>query len=292
MLLLTGGSGFIGSYFLKRIPPDFPTRCLVRKASAVKPTSTPSVTWVEGDMTNPDSVSKATEGVDTIVHLAGLTRTAKREDIFRVNTEGTRLLVEAAKQQGVKRLIFTSTENVLREDLNDAYAESKRQAEDIVRAFPNHVILRPHYIYGVGDKNGLGKWFDQADKQFFPPIFSGLKKLAQPLHVKDMAEYLYRAATGEMQGEYMIAGAEHIHLNDFLKKYCEIHHLRRCLVPVPFFVLKVMAFMNEKVTHNGGWSTAKIQNIYDSRLYPIDKTLQDFQYVPQSIQQALQQYHS
>ena len=121
-ILLTGGTGFIGSHLLQQRAGRFQFRCLVRHASLGKVKPGPSVEVIEGDLLSEDSVKKAMEGVTTILHLGALIRRSPAEEIYRVNVEGTRRLMSEAIRQKVSRFIFVSTENALREDLNDAYA--------------------------------------------------------------------------------------------------------------------------------------------------------------------------
>ena len=287
MILLTGGSGFIGSHLLKQASGRFRFRCLVRPGSSGKIKTTAGVEIVEGDLLSEASVKKAMEGVDTVVHLAALIRLSKPDEIYRVNVEGTRLLLSEASKQGVSRFIFVSTENALREDLHDAYAESKRQAEALVRTFKNFLILRPCFVYGRGDDHGLGRLIELTERSPWVPLFGGLTSKIQPLYVDDMAEYLIRAIEKPLQGEYLLAGLEKISLNEFLKEVCRVRGKKNFLHEVPYSFSKFAAVVCDKLPPSVGWGTNQLNNIYKSRVYSIENTVRDFGLIPRSIEKGL-----
>lgn len=228
------------------------------------------------------------QGVDTVLHLAALIRKEKPAAIYRINRDGTRLLVSKAKKQGVKRFIFVSTENALREDLKDAYADSKREAETAVRTFENALILRPCFVYGPGDTHGLGRLVELVEKSPIVPLFGGLKSQIQPIYIGDMAEYLLRAMLRpNLQGAYILAGPEKINLNDFVKKVCLVKNKKRIFVPVPYPLLKLSAAMADALPPWLGWGTNQLRNLYESRTYLIEKTAKDFGHYPHGIEEGL-----
>src|SRR3989338_2992673 len=180
MLLLTGGAGFIGSHFLGAAPSSFKVRCLVRSASASRITPSPSVEIVPFDLLSEGPPDRWLEGVTCVVHLAALLRKQDPSLMERVNVDATRRLVAAAQGAGVKKFVFASTENVLREDLDDAYAATKRRAEEAVRGFANHLILRPSFVYGPGDVSGSGRRGAGTDR--FPE--EGLRRAGRAAAVR------------------------------------------------------------------------------------------------------------
>lgn len=287
MILLTGASGFIGSHLLKQASGKFRFRCLVRPRSAGKIKTGDSVEIIEGDILSETSVKKAMAGVDTVVHLAALIRLSKPDEIYRVNVEGTRLLLSEASKQGVSRFIFVSTENALREDLHDAYAQSKRQAEVLVREFKNFLILRPCFVYGRGDDHGLGRLIELTEKSPLIPLFGGLTSKIQPLYVNDMAEYLIKAIEKPLQSEYLLAGPDKISLNEFLREVCRIREKKRLMCPVPYPIFKLAALICDKLPPSIGWGTNQLNNIYKSRTYSIENTVRDFGTAPRNVEKGL-----
>jgi len=271
MLLVTGASGFIGLHFLQRASKIFKIRCLVRPSSSAKLSGFNGLDITEGDLLSETDITKAVQGVDTVLHLGALLRTKKPDEVRRVNIEGTRMLVEAAKKEGVRRFIFVSSENALREDLVDAYAVSKREAEKSVGGLDNHLILRPCFVYGPGDDHGLGRLIELIEKSPLAPHFPNLKSQIQPIYIDDTVEYLIRALQKDIHGAYILAGSEKINLNVFLKRACKVKNKRRLFIPVPPF------FLNR----------AQRNNIYHSRTYAIEKTVADFGHSPITVDEGL-----
>ncbi|MFT4256547.1 MAG: NAD(P)-dependent oxidoreductase [Pseudoxanthomonas sp.] len=161
-ILVTGGTGLVGTRLLPRlVKAGYDCRALVRSGKDVASGVTP----VEGDILDPASLAAAVAGVDAIVHLAGVLRTQDAKQIWDVNLEGTRNLVDAAKAKAPSaRFILASTslvynENSLRPSLESDdvapkrdYPASKVAAEKLLRESGlNWSILRFAFVYGDAD---------------------------------------------------------------------------------------------------------------------------------------------
>lgn len=93
-ILVTGGTGLVGSRLLKRlVDAGVECRALVRSGKELPAGVVP----VDGDILDPHSLAKAVEGVSSIVHLAAVFRTPDNDLIWKVNLEGTRNLIDAAR---------------------------------------------------------------------------------------------------------------------------------------------------------------------------------------------------
>lgn len=204
-ILVTGGTGLVGSRVLKRlVEAGVECRALVRAGKELPAGVTP----VAGDILDPLSLVKAVVGVSAIVHLAAVFRTPDTDLIWRSNLEGTRSLIAAAKAHAPEaRFIMASTSNVYNinsprpgreEDAADpkmAYPASKLAAEKELRASGlNWSIQRLGFVYG--DKDGhleaLPKHAAQA--KWHPAQRMSL------IHHRDIATALNLALTGAMDG--------------------------------------------------------------------------------------------
>jgi dihydroflavonol-4-reductase len=110
--LVTGATGFVGSHVARQLASaGRPVRILVRQTSDLRALDGLAAERVIGDLCDPASLNRATEGVHRVFHVAADYRLWARnpEEIYRSNVEGTRLLLEAAKRAGVERVVYTST---------------------------------------------------------------------------------------------------------------------------------------------------------------------------------------
>ncbi len=169
--LITGASGFLGSALARRlVSRGDEVRALLRPGAPAGLLQGVEVAAVEGDVTRPETLSRAVAGVDVVFHLAGLRRAAAREPFFAVNAEGTRNLCEAlVGAGGCTRLVLASSlaavgprRDFPREDAPavplDWYGESKAAAERIVLSYADRLpstVARPSRILGPGDRENL-----------------------------------------------------------------------------------------------------------------------------------------
>ena len=208
-VLVTGGTGLVGPRLLRRLAASgVECRALVRAGKEVPD----GVERVEGDILSPKTLPAALRGVDSIIHLAALFRTRDEDEIWRVNLEGTRNLIAAARDAVPDvRFLMSSTGNVYadgdgrpgREDDDVhpilAYPASKIEAEKLLRASGlNWGILRLPFIYGDGD--GHLESLPTLAADWHPA-----QKLTVAHHV-DIATAFELALTGAMDGRVVNIG--------------------------------------------------------------------------------------
>jgi Nucleoside-diphosphate-sugar epimerases len=203
-ILVTGGTGLVGSRLLQRLRESgLECRALVRSSNKLPA----GVAAIEGDILDPSSLASALDGVSAIIHLAAVFRTNDEALIWKVNLEGTRNLIAAAKQYAPDaRFIMASTSNVYnvnnphpgREDdpvePTLAYPASKVAAENELRnSGLNWTILRFPFVYGDGDghleelpKYVVGKWHPA--------------QRMSTIHHRDIATAMELALAGAMDG--------------------------------------------------------------------------------------------
>jgi dihydroflavonol-4-reductase len=178
-ILVTGGTGFLGSYIIKElVEKNFRVRAIRRsnKLPAYIPKEIfDKVDWIDGDILDVISLEEALEGIDSVIHAAAIVSFAKkdRDKMYRVNVEGTANVVNMALEKNVRRLIHissvaalgrTTTGGSVNEEkkweeskVNTHYAKSKYKGElEVWRGVSeglSGVILNPSTILGYGDWN-------------------------------------------------------------------------------------------------------------------------------------------
>ena len=190
-VLVTGGSGFLGSHVAEQLSSaGHRVVALVRKTSNRKFLSTlENVELAEGSVEDRAAVDRAMEGVDAVVHSAGLVKARTEREFFACNTEGTVNLLESAlaNAPGLRRFVLVSSLEACgpsfdgkpipldQEKPVTAYGRSKLAAEKAVLARAPKlpvVILRPAAIYGPRDVEIL-EAFRAARRRQYPVIGDG-----------------------------------------------------------------------------------------------------------------------
>lgn len=168
-ILVTGATGLVGNLVARRlIANQHQVRTLVRDNKKIAQAREAFGDAVLGDLTNPASLAHAVQNMDVVIHCAGLVGTGhgSRDEYTRLNVDGTRFLLEAARAAHVRRFVHISTvgvygTNTFKPGISEEtpyapstdYPNSKIEAEKVVRAggVP-FTILRPYWITGGGDR--------------------------------------------------------------------------------------------------------------------------------------------
>ena len=224
LVLVTGGTGFIGSHLVEALlAQGHEVRCLVRDTRRLGWISgLPSVMIAQGDMDEPHSLREGMRGVDQVYHVAGLTRARAAREFFRVNAEGTRHLVHACLQTpgGPRRLVHLSSlaavgpmpmPTACAEDVPprpvSPYGNSKLQGEAAVLGVRDrlHVtVLRPPVVYGPRDRGVLevARWVGRG----LLPMPAGPSRTLSLCYVEDLVTALLTA------GEAKVPSGEIFHV--------------------------------------------------------------------------------
>ena len=206
MILVTGGTGFIGTHLLEKlVSSGQAVRALVRRAGAKPRTLPAGVEVVYGDLAAASGLAAALRGVDAVIHLAGVTKALRSEDYYAGNVRATEQLAHAMKGQGIRLVHVSSLAAIgpapdgvpLAEDAAPHplthYGKSKLAAEKVVRDLaPHAVIVRPPVVYGPGDTD-VFQLLKSISKGLVLEI-SGGERWFSAIYVKDLVDGLLAAA--------------------------------------------------------------------------------------------------
>jgi len=267
-VFLTGGSGFVGSHVLDQLlAQGIPTRLLLRRTSSKRwiPTDSKLLEWSYGSLDDPISLAQALSPELThVIHCAGLIQAASPVDFYRANAQGTRNLLEAIRQTGLKlqRFVLISSLSASHPASPDQpaketdpsaplseYGKSKLAGEKEVR---NHcpcpyVILRPSAVYGPRDVAFL-PLFRLAQKGFYPkrtrPFY------LNPIYVKDLARVIVASLDHpETPGQTIhVTGPDVIEVSEMGKQLCSMFGKRPRPIPLPFWFLQLAGWLSTTVS--------------------------------------------
>jgi nucleoside-diphosphate-sugar epimerase len=234
-VVVTGGAGFIGGHLVERLAATNDVVVLDRlPASKVqRVAASERVTYVEGDVRNPQDLERAFRGADRVFHLAALISPAESfahpEAFNDVNTHGTLAVLRAAKATHVRRVVFASSCAVygggsppLREDapldLLSPYAVTKAAGEMWCRLYHElgleTVALRLFNVYGPRQSAEgpygavIPKFLRAVAAKETPTVFGDGEQTRDFVYAADVAEAFERAATAEgVSGEIVNVGS-------------------------------------------------------------------------------------
>jgi NADH dehydrogenase len=249
-VLVTGATGFIGPHVAHALRArEIPVRALVRDPARGTRLAAWGVELASGDVTDPASLRVACEGVDAVVHLVAIIR-GRPEDFERVMAQGTRNVVAAAREAGVRRFVLASALG-LDERTKDAvpYFAAKWEMEKAARESGlEHVIFRPSFVFGR-DGGVLPTFVRLARFAPVTPIVGPGTQRLQPIWVEDLAEYyaLSVAEPGAANRTFELGGPDAVSWNEFWERLKRVLGVRRPSVHIPFGAMRVQATFTERL---------------------------------------------
>jgi nucleoside-diphosphate-sugar epimerase len=304
-ILVTGGTGFTGKALVRRLLDDGHSVIALDYKEGLKTQELRE--WgakvVIGSVTDPDVLREHIPGVEVVHHLAAAFREMNVADSYydEVNVEGTRVVLDAAHREGVKKFVYCSTcgvhgncddppaaENAPIQPA-DYYQRTKYEAEPIVIEYYKKglpaTILRPAAIYGPGDPERFLMIFRRVASGLFP-MFGDGKTLYHPLYIDNLVDALVLSMdAGKGLGEaYLIADDEYVEIEDLVRRIARAMNTE---VKIPHFpVLPVVALGHvvEKLCKPFGVVPPIFPRRVDwyrqNRAFDIRKATRDLGYVP------------
>jgi uncharacterized protein YbjT (DUF2867 family) len=255
VILVTGGTGFVGPRIVHALRErDRPVRALVRDPDGQSATTLAA--WgadlVQGDMTDRESLRRAVEGTEAVVHLVAI-RQGSADQFRRVMEEGTRELVAAAKEAGVKRFVLMSALGTTEatKDLVPYYHAKWEMEHAVSGSGLEHVIFRPSFVF-ARDGGILPTFRRLARLSPVTPIIGSGKQRIQPIWIEDVAAYF---AQGVDKAEaanrtFELGGPDAVSWNEFWSRLKRALGQRRPSVHVPMALMRANALVTERLPGN------------------------------------------
>lgn len=266
-VFITGATGFIGSRLALALANQGQSvRALFRNPSKAGGLQHPNIELVKGDLADRESLRRALEGCTQAYHLAALASVwHPNPDAFEeINIQGTNSLLEEAMQQGLSRIVVTSTAGVLGasdghtpvteasayplEALDTAYERSKAISEKHIRAFAARgletVIVNPSRVYGPGllsDSNAVTKMilgYRAGTWRFIP---GNGNSVGNYVYIDDVVQGHIQAMQHGRSGERYILGGENASFNQFFGQLAELTGKRRRMLHIPLPAMMAVA---------------------------------------------------
>lgn len=249
MILVAGGSGFIGSAVVQRLArsgtevavmtahPDRSSRRIEALGARA----------VQGDLLDPVSLERAVAGARAVIQTLTfptfpVEKPRKRYTFEEFDHRGTERLVAAAAKAGVERFVFCSGAGAA-PDAPKVWFRAKWGGEEAVRTSGlEPVIVRPSWVYGPGDR-ALNRFVTFHRRLPFVPVVGDGHQRLQPVFVEDVGEALAQASMpGGPTGTFEIGGPDVMDMNEVLAVMMEVLGRRKPLVHFPPVLPKAAGF--------------------------------------------------
>jgi NADH dehydrogenase len=234
MILVTGGTGFIGSRIVLRLVQSrFPLKILLRPKKII--TQLPhnfALDVVVSSLNDQRSLRAVLSGVDTVLHFASSEHEKPIPDFENVDIKGTNTLVKASVDAGVKKILFISR---IGAEKNSVYSlmKAKALAEDAIKSSGlNYLILRLADVFGKNDHftNELTEFIKAAPGIL--PLPEGGKTILQPLWIEDLISSIFLIIEDDLfqRTTYLIGGGEFFSFHEIIKMILQRIRKRRILL--------------------------------------------------------------
>ncbi|HSF41737.1 MAG TPA: NAD-dependent epimerase/dehydratase family protein [Thermoanaerobaculia bacterium] len=304
-ILVTGGTGFTGKALVKRLLDLGHEVVALDYKEGLKTQEIRD--WgaevVLGSVTDKEVVRRAMKDVEIVHHVAAAFREMNVPDSYyhEVNVSGTRNVLEAALEAGVRKLVYCSTCGVHGnidhppggEDAPirpaDYYQRTKYEAEPIVREYCERglptVILRPAAIYGPGDPERFGLIFRRVARGRFPMFGSG-RTYYHPLYIDSLVDaFVLAMEEGKGVGEaYLIADEQYLEIEDLVRRVAKALNVNVKIPHYPITPILVAGHLCETVCKPFGVTPPIFPRRVDwyrqNRAFKIDKAKRELGYQP------------
>lgn len=244
-VFLTGATGFVGSHLLRRLLRDgHQVRALVRRRGAKLPDAdvTGEVDELEGDVTTANLVD-ALAGCEAVINLVGIIAEQGKQTFRAIHYEGTRNLVNAARNKGLKRFVQMSALGARPGDASPYHTTKFAAEEEVRRSGISWVVLRPSLIFGPGSAF-VQQMFDvMRTAPLIRPVPGNGEYRFRPVHVDDVAECFTQALSNSAAiGQTInLVGGEELTLNEIAGEIASCLGIHKTVVHVPIPLMKMAA---------------------------------------------------
>ncbi|HEX7810810.1 MAG TPA: complex I NDUFA9 subunit family protein [Burkholderiales bacterium] len=232
-----GGSGFLGRHVVQRlaaagIQVRVPTR---RRERAKRLIVLPTADVINADVHDPATLNRLVAGTDAVINMAGILHEQRKGDFARVHTELPRRLVDACREQGVRRLVHVSALKAAH-DAPSEYLRSKAGGEQQIRVAQasaiRTTILRPSVIFGRDDR--FLNLFAQLARALPAIILASPRARFQPVHVEDVAQAITASLTEPrcFDQSHDLCGPKVYTLQQLVEYVCRVTGRERPVLPL------------------------------------------------------------
>jgi uncharacterized protein YbjT (DUF2867 family) len=242
-VFVTGATGFVGDEIVRQLPQaGHSVRMLVREKRAEETGERTGAEIHIGNILDAESLRGALNGIDAVIHLVGIISEVGESTFENVHVRGTKNVVAAAREQGVKRFVHMSALGT-RPNAVSRYHQTKWEAEEIVRGSGlEFTIFRPSLIFGPRDMfvNLFAKIIRRSP---IVPILGRRNAKFQPVAIESVAGAFVKSFTEPraIGQTFDLAGPEIFTMSEIMDQILAVMRCKRLKMHVPLAVARIQA---------------------------------------------------
>lgn len=297
MILVTGGTGFIGRHLIQELmAAGLPVRCLLstheqrRIPWDVEAPHTPEI--ITGTVLDTEAVFQAVTGAHTIVHLSNAMWWGRRRDLERIEVAGTRNIITVARSARVGRIITLSH---LGASSSSAYnlMRIKGEVEESIRnSGLAYTIIRSGLVFGEEDAfiNHIAMMLAVNPFVFLMPGQGEV--VLHPIYIADLikAMLLSLESIGVVDRVIEIGGPEYTTLEDLLRTVMRVTGMYRPILPLPPYFLRWQVNILGLILPRSAMTSQWLDLLATNRTAPLGNTYEYFGFQPQRFEDTLLTY--
>ncbi len=297
-ILITGGTGFIGSHLVRALlAKGKKVRVLARKTSSIKKLEKLNVEILYGSLDDVNSLVEATKGIKTVYHLAAMLGSPEitYKQLYNVNVKGTKNLIEACTKNKVRRFVLISSVAAMGPAKHMAdektkcnpktdYDKTKYFSELAVKKSKlDWTIVRPTMVYGPGEIRNKAKLFRLVQKGFFVILGNG-KNFMSLVYIDNLIKGIILAKESKkaIRHTYIISDRNPYTMNEFITTIARQENVKTP-IHLPVWIAYIGAFFFRIFRIFGVpqlLSKDRIKNMTMNHSFNISKAINELKYEP------------
>lgn len=289
MLYITGITGHSGRWFLKRLVAEAyqgKIRCSIRESKDAAPEKYTifedcnlDMEFAVGDLDDEKFLMESLQGVDTIVHIAGISLSTK--------------IVQAAIKNNIKWAILVHTTG--RFSKFKSASEEYIKIEDDILSFSGSMavtILRPTMIYGSSGDRNMYRLVEYLSKHKVFPLFGDGDNLMQPVHARDLGNAYYDVLLHSevtMNKEYDLSGKEPIPYLNIIRTIRGYLNSKVKIFSLPISVSIIAAKVYNALFNNAAITVEQVMRMQEDKAFSHEAATKDFGYNPLSFEEGIKE---
>jgi len=292
LIAVTGATGFVGRHIAAVLTRrGHAVRALVRRPIQARTLASLGVELVPGDLADVAALKTLTRGTHAVVHLVGIIVEKGPATFHAVHVDGTRRVVEAARQAGIERFVHMSAVGARDERGATPYHRTKWHAEQLVRASGlSHAVFRPSIISGpesapIRTLARLHRWSPVV------PVFGDGRFPTQPVWVEDVAlAFALSVEQPSLSGVFELGGPQVLTYEEFLLAIGRAAGHPRPLVHMPLALARAAAGAFDLLGAAAPLTSDQLQMLVEGSATPANAIESVFGIRPIPFEQGLNRY--